>query len=626
MSWTDVFPVLDDDLVSAYESDATPGEKAEADAWFAVDRIVNRSKAKHLVAFSLFWKNARSDEPDLPPLDRETLLQAQEKGIVSRFAPWEHYVQPLLNGARRMQEKRPDVVFRIYLAADLHFLTEDFTALGCEVVLMKSSSLRHNPGAMWRFLALEERGKLITISDSDRAPLVEADIQRTELMAKIGLGFWRVPVWGEVNDKGMMGYRPVLACQFGSNKPLPSAQLMKALIWHTRKGSISTQCKPPGCGEQTIYGTQWPDYGFDEWFLQAAVYPRAARRGVLSFIPASARSRLLPIDVEYCTWANPRSEVQYFGSDGKCCVGAPAAVQAGVKAWRTTQSSFPNPSWRNYNPSILCWRGKVLMAYRSQPGHDSGDDAAGTSRIWICELDRSMRHTRNHRMIRGLQGVHQEDPRLFEHRGRLHVSYTAASYPSGRPWQCRMHLAELSPRMAAVRHYDLTFGVNGAGREKNWQFLSDAGRLRVCYTISPHTVFDYETREIWGDLAAPGWEYGNPSGGTPPVKVGDQWISFFHSHDGASRRRYFAGAYAFSATDYKVTAMTRRPLLSASEEDGFVFDRSKVKWQPLCVFPCGAVYRPSQRQWLVSYGINDSYCGLFTIRHKELLRLLTPVR
>lgn len=291
------------------------------DAWFAVDRVINRSKAKHLVAFSLFWKNTRADEPDLPPLTRETLLQAKELGLVERFAPWEHYIQPLLNGAKRMQKKRPDVAFRIYLAADLHFLIDDFTALGCEVHLMKSSGVRHNPGAMWRFLALGEKGKLITIADSDRAPLVEADIQRTELMAKIGLGFWRVPVWGELNDKGMMNYRPVLGCQFGTNKPFPAAELMKALIWHTRKGTISTKCKPPGCGEQTIYGTQWPDYGFDEWFLQAAIYPRAARHGILSFIPASARSRLLPIDIEYCTWANPRAEMTFFGNDGSCCGG-----------------------------------------------------------------------------------------------------------------------------------------------------------------------------------------------------------------------------------------------------------------------------------------------------------------
>ncbi len=321
MSWTDVFPVLDDDLVDAYEAGVTPDERTEYDAWFAVDRVINRSKARHLVVFSLFWKNTKASEPDLPPLDRETLMKAEEKGLVERFAPWGHYVQPLLDGAKRMREKRPDVGFRIYLAADLHFLIEDFTALGCEVCLMRTSSLRHNPGAMWRFLALEEKKRLVTFSDADRAPLVEADIQRTELMAKIGLGFWRVPVWGEMNDRGMMGYRPVLACQFGTNKTFPAGHLMKALIWHTRKGSISNKCKPPGCGEQVIYGTQWPDYGFDEWFLQSTIFPRAARHGMLSFIPAAAKSRILPLDIEYCTWANPRAEINHFGTDGNCCGG-----------------------------------------------------------------------------------------------------------------------------------------------------------------------------------------------------------------------------------------------------------------------------------------------------------------
>jgi hypothetical protein len=100
-------------------------------------------------------------------------------------------------------------------------------------------------------------------------------------------------VWGELNDKGMMAYRPVLGCQFGTNKSFPAAYLMKALIWHTRRGSISTKCKPPGCGEQTVYGSQWPDYGFDEWFLQTAIYPRAALHGILSFVPAAAKSKLM---------------------------------------------------------------------------------------------------------------------------------------------------------------------------------------------------------------------------------------------------------------------------------------------------------------------------------------------
>ena len=54
MSWTEVFPVLDDDMVQAYETGATAEERAEHDSWFVVERVINRSKARHLVVFSLF--------------------------------------------------------------------------------------------------------------------------------------------------------------------------------------------------------------------------------------------------------------------------------------------------------------------------------------------------------------------------------------------------------------------------------------------------------------------------------------------------------------------------------------------------------------------------------------------
>ena len=56
---------------------------------------------------------------------------------------------------------------------------------------------------------------------------------------------------------------------------------------------------------------EWPGYGFDEWFQLAAIYPRLVRQGTLTFIPVSARSLLLPVDLEYAIWANPRSESIY---------------------------------------------------------------------------------------------------------------------------------------------------------------------------------------------------------------------------------------------------------------------------------------------------------------------------
>ena len=173
-----------------------------------------------------------------------------------------------------MQANRPDVAFRVYLAADLEFLIPDLVIAGCEVHLMKSSSIRHNPGAMWRFLAFEETDKLVTLVDADRATHPLADIVRTETTAKAGLGFWRVPVWGELNDEGNLNYRPIVGCQMGSAKPFPARLLMEALVWQTRRGGIAKMAKPPGALPVTIHGTVWPDYGFDEWFLQPYVKDR----------------------------------------------------------------------------------------------------------------------------------------------------------------------------------------------------------------------------------------------------------------------------------------------------------------------------------------------------------------
>ena len=158
MSWTTVFPVLTDEMVGQFETEATEAERAELDGWFSVARVINpQPLTRHIVSTSLFWKNPRKDDPDLPSLDRKALKHAKRRGLVRRFDPWPHYVEPLLAGARQILESRSDVVFRVYLAADLDFLVKDLVKAGCEVRLMKSSSVRHNPGAMWRFLALEEK-------------------------------------------------------------------------------------------------------------------------------------------------------------------------------------------------------------------------------------------------------------------------------------------------------------------------------------------------------------------------------------------------------------------------------------------------------------------------------------
>lgn len=320
MSWTDYFPVLGDDLVAIYQSDAGLAERAEIRAHFAVREWLNRRPAAHLVSASLFWKPATACERGFPPLSREVLKNPGKSGIRSRVSdPWQHYVEPLLAGARNLRERRPDVVFRVYLAADLEFLIDDLTDAGCEIALMEGGSVLHNPGAMWRFLAMEGP-ETVTVIDADRAPQVVHDVIRTEATAAAGLGSWRSPyTWGAAASQPNMAawYRPVNACQFGSALDLPMTALVEAFLWAVGTGRISTWAPAAFGGPEAFFGSRWPGYGFDEWFLSCAVFPRLAAGGILTVIRPADHSlhHLFALDIEYCTWANRSSEILYLPKD-----------------------------------------------------------------------------------------------------------------------------------------------------------------------------------------------------------------------------------------------------------------------------------------------------------------------
>lgn len=341
MSWTTVFPVLTDEHVDQYLNAASPADRRAIEDWFAVDRVVNSrtlpGTGQHVVASSLFWKNTRADEPELPRMSREVLLNAVEMGLVSRCAPWPHYVQPLLDGAEVLAKLRPEIVFRVYLAADLEFLADDFVARNCEIHLMKGSSIRHNPGAMWRFLALEHDG-LVTVTDADRARDVIHDVERTELVVRDGLGHWRVPyIWGD-NEHDCSHYRAILACQFGSAVPLPVSKLMPAMVWHTLQGTLPTWCDKGGT-KIDAFGSNWPDYGFDEWFLNVAIFPRIAFGGILTFVDwkNTRLNQWFALDIEYATWANPKSEIFHFSQPLVHSLPGESPVSDGVQNVKTEE-------------------------------------------------------------------------------------------------------------------------------------------------------------------------------------------------------------------------------------------------------------------------------------------------
>jgi|GEM_PF-954329 len=324
MSWTDIFPVFPEDQVDEFHAEATLPEKAQLEEWYGIERIINpKPEKREIVSLSLFWKNVRAGDPELPTPTKELLQNAVELGLAKRFNPWDHYILPLLTLTPEILKNNGDTTIRVYLAKDLEFLIDELVEAGNEVVLMKSSSINFAPGGLWRFLPFSEEGKLITVTDTDRINEIESDLIRTRTMAQSEVGAWRVPVPIDLTGDHRVCYLPFMGCQFGVQGGIFDVrELLDAFTWQCQRGKVEPNVIFPNCGPLPIQSHTWPTYGFDEFFMSVAAYPRIAQKGMHTYVPGTASSQLLTLDIEYCTWGNPNSEVVYFPS-GSCCGQVP---------------------------------------------------------------------------------------------------------------------------------------------------------------------------------------------------------------------------------------------------------------------------------------------------------------
>jgi hypothetical protein len=235
---------------------------------------------------------------------------------------------------------------------------------------------------------------------------------------------------------------------------------------------------------------------------------------------------------------------------------------------------------------------------------------------------------------------HFEDPRAIYHRGITYIS--ACNFVvtnNGRGWTGAHQVLNLIGRLdhknpwVVDRRIDPVYGFNGAsigkdtGAEKNWLWFFHQDKLHMVYSFSPHVVSrfsldgkfeqEYKTVEELAD-----WDYGTIRGGTPPIQTdeGSEYLSFFHSSlpDEKYHRRYYMGAYTFeSQPPFRITRMTKEPLLAGSSQDAMSKDK------PIVVFPCGS--RLKCGKWLVSMGVNDLSSAWIEIPHDDLEPLLKDV-
>ncbi len=258
------------------------------------------------------------------------------------------------------------------------------------------------------------------------------------------------------------------------------------------------------------------------------------------------------------------------------------------------------------NCSFIEFKGKIYFAYRMEllP-------FCTVMRIGLCLLDENLQPIKETNILPNLHtslgqfknGLHAEDPRLFVYDGELYLSYTDG-------W--KMAQAKIDPdTLEAVESF--YYSPQPSKQEKNWTFFESEGKLYSVYDINNHTVLEMNG-EKWKKVATTdfshGWKWGSLRGGSTPIRMGDSFISFFHSSkEIPGGRQYFMGAYTFEAQyPFRPISISKEPILTGEWIDESI---KRLSNKIYVVFPCGAIRK--EDSWIVSFGYNDYQC-----RHIEV--------
>lgn len=226
-----------------------------------------------------------------------------------------------------------------------------------------------------------------------------------------------------------------------------------------------------------------------------------------------------------------------------------------------------------------------------------------------------------------------EDPRLIEVDGTSFLS--VATWIGGQKTiSAHQKIARLGKYDATDEVWSPVFGKNGknpmwnSGQEKNWMWFAHAGKLHFVYTVHPHVVVETDgvriVQQHKTDFSSV-WRHGELRGGTNPVRIGDEYLAFFHSSvpwkhipKYGERRRYHMGAYTFEAeAPFRVKRMTPNPLLTGSEFD------PQIPGSPAVVFPCGLIIEPSGHLYC-TYGVNDCASGWVRMPLSDIESRMVP--
>jgi hypothetical protein len=285
------------------------------------------------------------------------------------------------------------------------------------------------------------------------------------------------------------------------------------------------------------------------------------------------------------------------------------------------------PAAYHFNPSLTKWNGALWIAYRYVTPVEGVSLFEWRREFAVCRLRGDLEpvpESNAEVSVRiGNDGGRRwfADPRFFLREAGSWISYHDDKDLYVFPIDLERLPARFSPKRLVLVDRPPRAG------ERNWGFFDD-GVFKAVYSIRPHIILKLEETEeaveafsFCNTEAQIPWNvkhWGEPHGGSSPVRVGSCWFSFFQSSSRVNRwserKVYRLGFYGFEdKPPYRIRCMTREPILGADSIDG---PRSYYRDHAV-VFPSGALFEDGW--WLVSLGIHDRTLAFTVFEHKRLL-------
>ena len=267
-----------------------------------------------------------------------------------------------------------------------------------------------------------------------------------------------------------------------------------------------------------------------------------------------------------------------------------------------------------YNMSILLNAGNLLKTYRYHPDPKSWRTVMA---IWsngetkpIFPPEKYSQHS-------------IEDGRLFWYQGQPHLSCTICRSRKGsdRTDPCITGFGRLNFGAGGWRLEDWTeplYGKNNwTDQEKNWVFFEHEGELFFIYRCEPQQIVCQMgkgnlIKKVWKSTQ-PGCSFGEIRGGTRPVPFRGKLLRFFHTNQRNPKSdqwwSYHTGALVMEPTPpFRILSVSKCPVISGNE----LYTPKHKFWKPRVCIPYG-IEPIAADAWMVSFGLNDSECGLASI-------------